>query len=310
MDHFAIATTDLTKYYGAHRGIEGVDLTVAQGEIFGFLGPNGAGKTTTIRLLLDLLRPTRGSARVLGLDCRAESRQVRRRIGYLPGEYRLYENLSGRRLLDFLGNLEGEIDWGRTADLADRLGIDLDRTIRTLSHGNKQKIAIIQAFQHRAPLLILDEPTTGLDPLVQQEFFGLLDEARDEGRTVFLSSHNLTEVERICDRVGSVIDGALVAVDDVAALRRDALRIVEVTCARPPAAADFAALDGLGDLEIEDNGLRCTMRGALGPLVACAAPFEIRDVLSRAPSLEEFFLARFGDPEVDSEATEGNSHAR
>lgn len=298
MDSPAIETSALTKVYGTQRGIEDVDLTVAVGEVFGFLGPNGSGKTTTIRLLLDLLRPTRGAARVLGLNCRLESRRVRRMIGYVPGEYRLYENLSGRQLLGYLGGLGNEINWAYTQQLAERLGSDLDRSIRSLSHGNKQKLAIILAFMHQAPLLILDEPTTGLDPLVQQAFFALIAEARAEGRTVFLSSHNLTEVEKVCDRVASIRAGRLIAVDEVATIRRDALRVVELTCRRPLGSAVFDTLEGVSDRKIEGTILRCTMRGSLGPLIACAAPFEIMDLLSREPSLEEYFLARYGDEEV------------
>ena len=288
-------TTGLTKSYGSHRGIDDVDLTVERGEVFGFLGPNGAGKTTTIRLLLDLIRPTRGKAEVLGLDCRRDSLRVRRSIGFLPGEFRLYENLSGRQLVNYLGGLGREIDWSYVGELRDRLGIELDRSIRTLSHGNKQKIAIAVAFMHRAPVLVLDEPTSGLDPLLQQEFFSLVAEERDAGRTVFLSSHNLTEVERVCDRVASVREGRLIAVEKVSALRAGAVRRVELTCACDVTATSFAAIDGMDDLEVEGRSLRCTMRGPLGPLVAAAAEFEIIDIHSREPSLEEFFLAMYGE---------------
>ena len=295
LDSPAIETVGLTKYYGRQRGIVDVDLTVARGEVLGFLGPNGAGKTTTIRLLLDLLRPSRGRARVLGLDCRREGMQVRRQIGYLPGEYRLYENLSGRQLIGYIGGLGGEVDWPYAHRLAERLGADLDRSIRSLSHGNKQKLVIILAFVHRAPVLILDEPTTGLDPLVQQEFFGLLAETRAAGRTVFLSSHNLTEVERVCDRVASVREGRLIAVDDIAALRRRAMRLVKLTCARPLDASTFAGLAGLHDLQVNGRILRCSVVGALGNLIAAAAPFEIVDILSHEPSLEEFFLTMYGN---------------
>jgi ABC-2 type transport system ATP-binding protein len=290
----AIQTTDLTRFYGRHRGIEGLDLTVARGEVFGFLGPNGAGKTTTIRLLLDLIRPTRGSASVLGLDCRRQSLAVRRQVGYLPGEYRLYENLDGARLLSYLGNLGGRVDPAVVTRLTARLGADLRRPIRKLSHGNKQKLVIVQAFMHEAPVLILDEPTTGLDPLIQQEFFGLVDEARAAGRTVLLSSHNLSEVERICDRIASVRDGRLVAVEDMASLRARAVRLVTVVCARPVDPGVLAGLAGVADLVVEGTRLRATVRGVLQPLLAALAPFEIVDILSREPSLEEFFLTLYG----------------
>ena len=188
------------------------------------------------------------------------------------------------------------------------LGADLDREIRTLSHGNKQKLGIIQACQLRAPLLILDEPTKGLDPLVQHEFYRILEEARAEGRTVFLSSHNLTEIERICDRVASIRQGALVAVDDVAALRAEAVRMVEFTCEREPEAAAFHSLVGVADLEVQDRTVRCTVRGPLGALIHRVEPYGIVDMLSRVPSLEEFFLARYGVTE-DRDAPEGEGHA-
>ncbi len=294
MDKPAIECAGLTKFYGDHPGIDDIDLTVLQGEVFGFLGPNGAGKTTTIRLLLDLLRPTRGSARVLGRDCRRESRAVRRMIGYLPGEYHLYENLTGREALQFLAEVGGSFRAARIQELAERLGADLNRPIRTLSHGNKQKLAIVLAFQEQAPLLILDEPTTGLDPLVQQEFFALIEEVRQDGRTVFLSSHNLTEVERVCDRVAMVEAGRLIAIEEVASIGREALRLVTITCTRPPEPDAFDDLEGVGELTIEGRALRCKVSGALGPLLQRASAFEIEDLLSREPSLEEFFLARYG----------------
>lgn len=291
----AIETAGLTKFYGRRRGVEDLDLAVRQGEIFGFLGPNGAGKTTTIRLLLDLIRPTRGRAAVLGRDCRRDGIRVRRQVGYLPGEYTLYPGLTGRQLLAYLDALRGGGGLPHADRLAARLGADLDHPVRALSHGSRQKVALVQAFMHDAPLLILDEPTTGLDPLVQQEFFALLHEARAAGRTVFLSSHNLSEVERVCDRVASVREGRLAAVEEMAALRRRAVRLVELTCARPLDAALFARLPGVRDVRVEGPILRCTAQGPLGALIAAAAPHGIVDILSREPSLEEFFLALYGE---------------
>jgi len=299
MNQSAIQTSGLTKFYGHHRGIADLDLTIHPGEVFGFLGPNGAGKTTTIRLLLDLIRPSRGRARILGLDCQRDGIWVRRQVGYLPGEFQLYENLTGRQLLDYLGSLHGDRHSPRVHALADRLGAELERPIQDLSHGNKQKLVIVQAFMHQAPVLILDEPTSGLDPLVQQEFFGLLSETRAAGRTVFLSSHNLNEVERTCDRVASVREGRLVAVDEIAALRGQALRIVTLTCERPLEAAPFDELPGLSDLRITGRELRCSVQGSLGGLIAAAAPYGITDILSREPNLEEFFLARYGERRHD-----------
>jgi ABC-2 type transport system ATP-binding protein len=306
LDTPAIDITGLTKLYGSHRGIDDINLEVHPGEVFGFLGPNGAGKTTTIRLLLDLLRPTRGSARVLGHDCRRDSRAVRRSIGYLPGEYRFYENLNGRQVLGFLAGVGGRSDHAHADGLVARLGAELDRPIRTLSHGNKQKLAIVLAFQEKAPLLILDEPTTGLDPLVQQEFFAMIEEVRAEGRTVFLSSHNLTEVERICDRVAMIQEGRLIAVEGVGAIGREALRLVKIVCARPPHGDAFTGLAGIDGLEASGTELRCRVQGPLGALLQRAAQFEIVDVQSREPNLEEFFLTRYGA----LEAERGRHHGR
>ncbi len=297
----AIETRDLTRFYGKHRGVEALDLTVHGGEVFGFLGPNGAGKSTTIRLLLDLIRPTRGTARVLGLDCQGQGLEVRRLVGYLPGEYRFYENLDGRRMLEYLGHVGGQVDPAVVASLAERLGADLQRPIRTLSHGNKQKLAIVQAFMHETPLLILDEPTTGLDPLVQQAFFALVEEARAAGRTVLLSSHNLGEVERVCDRFASVRQGRLVGVETMADLRDRAVRLVSLTAGRPLDAGVFAALPGIDDLVVDGLTLHCTVQGPLQPLLAAAAPYEVVDILSREPNLEEFFLALYGQREVRHE---------
>ena len=302
MSTVAVDTVDLTRFYGSARGIEGLTLRVETGEVFGFLGPNGAGKTTTIRLLLDLIRPTRGQATILGRDCRRDSVAVRRRIGYLPGEYSLYENLTGRQLLAFLGGLRGGFAAGAVDTITDRLAVELDRPIRTLSHGNKQKLALLVAFAPQPDLLILDEPTTGLDPLVRQEFYGMVEDTRRAGRTVFLSSHDLTEVERMCDRVASVRDGRLIDVSEVGSLRERTMRIVEMTCIGPPEPGAFADLTGVTEIRVEGRRLRCRVRGAMGELIAAAQPFGIADLLSREPSLEELFLALYG-------RDEGGDHA-
>lgn len=204
MSEAAILTEDLTKRYGKHQALDGLDLVVRRGEVFGFLGPNGAGKTTTIRLLLDLIRPTAGRVEVLGMDPRRQGREVRRRVGYLPGKLALYDRLTGREVLTYLGHLRDGVDWAHADSLARRLDLDLNRPIGALSRGNKQKVGLVQALMHRPELLILDEPTGGLDPLVQREFHRLVREASGEGRTVFLSSHVLGEVERVADRVGII----------------------------------------------------------------------------------------------------------
>ncbi|MBU0740833.1 ABC transporter ATP-binding protein [bacterium] len=294
MNEPAIICRDLTRYYGPVRGIEGLDLRIERGEIFGFLGPNGAGKTTTIRLLLDLIRPTRGTASILGRDCRDESIATRRAVGYLPGEFNLYENLTGAQLMTYLASLRGGVDEALLRSLAERLGSDLTRPIGDLSHGNKQKLALLQAFAPRPELLILDEPTSGLDPLVRQVFHDLVREVRAEGRTVFLSSHDLSEVEKTCDRIASVGDGRLIAVEEVSALQERALRLVRLECAREPDAAVFAVLPDVDEVEAAGRWLQCRVRGPLGPLLAAASPFEVIDVISRKPSLEEFFLTLYG----------------
>lgn len=289
----AITCTNLTKFYGSVRGIEGLNLEVKRGEVFGFLGPNGAGKTTTIRLLLDLIRPTRGSASILGHHCQQESLVTRRSVGYLPGEFNLYEDLTGRQLLQYLFALRGGVDPILVGNLATRLNAHLDRRLSTLSQGNKQKIALILAFAPDPEVLILDEPTNGLDPLVRHVFQEMLSEAKARGGTVFLSSHNMAEVEKTCDRIASVRAGRLIAVESVAELQNRAHRLVELVLGREPQVATFAKLDGVDELHVEGHCLRCRVHGPLGPLLEAAAPYEVIDVVSRKPGLEEFFLAQY-----------------
>ena len=294
MPEAIIRTTRLSKAYGRQRGVVDLDLEVNAGEVFGYLGPNGAGKTTTIRLLLDFIRPTRGSVTVCGLDAHAESIAIRRRVGYLPGDLRLYESLSGRELIGYFGRLREGVQPARVDMLAERLDCDLRREIRTLSSGNRQKIGLIQAFMNDPELLILDEPTNGLDPLVQQTFNALVLEARAAGHTVFLSSHVLPEVERVCDRVAIIRDGRLVAVERIADLRARAMRHLELEfCAELPSDA-FSAVPGVRDLEIRGTVARCTVVGEMDPILKAANRFEIRQLTSSEPSLEEVFLAYYG----------------
>ncbi len=288
-----ISTTGLTKYYGKSRGIIGLDIEVEAGEVFGFLGPNGAGKTTTIRLLLDLIRPTSGSASLFGLDSRRESVEVRRRCGYLPGELALYEKMNGADILRFFANLRGGVRWSYVEELAERLDSDLSVPVRSLSRGNKQKIGLIQALMHRPELLILDEPTAGLDPLVQQEFYRIIEGCREEGRTAFVSSHNLPEVERLCDRVAIIREGRLVDLVEVASLKEKALRRLEVRFAAPPPPEAFGGIPGLVDLRVDDSVIHCTVRGSMDPLVKAMARFEVVNIISHEPSLEEVFLAYY-----------------
>jgi ABC-2 type transport system ATP-binding protein len=300
MDDFVIQTEELAKYYGKQRGIIDLNLEVRKGEIFGYLGPNGAGKTTTIRVLLDLIRPTRGRAGVLGLDAQKEGVAIRKRIGYLPGELALYDSMTGAELLRYLGNLRGGVDWGYVESLAQRLDCGLDQRIKSLSKGNKQKIGLIQAFIHRPELLILDEPTGGLDPLVQHEFHHVVREFNGEGITFFISSHNLPEVERICDRVAIIREGALVTVDDIESLKEKALRKLEIHFAAPVPGEAFEGLPGIRDLQVENNLLRCSVVGSEDALFKAAARFEILNVVSPEVSLEEIFIDFYqGDAHVE-----------
>ncbi len=300
-----IETEKLTKSYGPHRGIVEVDLSVAQGEVFGFLGPNGAGKTTTIRILLDLIRPTAGVARVFGIESSADPVAIHRRIGYLPGEFTLYDRLTGAQTMRYFANLRGGVDPVYQASLVERFDLDPSRRFREYSKGNKQKVGLIIALQHRPDLLILDEPTAGLDPLVQQSFFGALRELIAEGRTAFVSSHVLSEVEKSCDRVAIIREGRLVKVDTVEGLRDLAHHQVELRFAGPVPAAAFAALAGVSDVQVDDHVLRLRVSGAITPVVQAAAGYELLDFVSREPSLEETFLAQYG-----RDAVEENAHGR
>jgi ABC-2 type transport system ATP-binding protein len=289
-----IRTEKLTKAYGSHRGIVDVTLEVQKGEVFGFLGPNGAGKTTTIRVLLDLIRPTDGKAFVFDIESSADPTAIHRRIGYLPGEFALYDRLTGGQTLEYFGNLRGGVDRAYQAQLIERFDLDPSRRFREYSKGNKQKVGLVTALQHKPELLLLDEPTAGLDPLVQQTFFTVLREAVSEGRTVFLSSHILNEVERSCDRVAIIREGRLVRVDRVDALRDLAHHQVELRFAGDPPAEQFRALPGVSDLVAEDHILRLRVQGSITPVVEAAAKAGVVDFLSREPSLEEIFLAQYG----------------
>ena len=300
-----IETEKLTKSYGSHRGIVDVDLVVEQGEVFGFLGPNGAGKTTTIRVLLDLIRPTSGKASVFGIETTVDPVSIHRRIGYLPGEFTLYDRLTGGETLEYFGNLRGGVDTAYQASLIERFDLDPSRKFKEYSKGNKQKVGLVAALQHKPDLLVLDEPTAGLDPLVQQTFFAVLREAVGEGRTVFLSSHVLSEAEKACDRVGIIRDGRLVKVDRVDALRDLAAHQVELRFTGPVPAAEFEALPGVSNVTAEDHVLRMHVTGPISPVVKAAARFELADFVSREPSLEETFLAEYGHDAVEV-ANHGN----
>jgi beta-exotoxin I transport system ATP-binding protein len=294
-----IETEKLTKYYGSSRGIIDVDLAVEQGEVFGFLGPNGAGKTTTIRTLLDLIRPTSGTAKVFGIESSADPVAIHRRIGYVPGEFALYDRLTGRQTLEYFANLRGGVDRAYQASLVERFDLDPSRRFSQYSKGNKQKVGVIIALQHRPDLLILDEPTAGLDPLVQQTFFVTLREAVGDGATVFLSSHILSEVEKSADRVAIIREGRIVKTDTVDALRDLAHHQVELRFAGEVPAAEFSGLPGVSEVEVDDHVLRMRVAGAITPVVQAAARYELLDFVSREPSLEETFLAQYGREAVE-----------
>jgi ABC-type multidrug transport system ATPase subunit len=289
-----IKTDKLTKSYGSHRGIIDLDLEVNEGEVFGFLGPNGAGKTTTIRTILDLIRPTSGKATVFGIESSADPVAIHRRIGYLPGEFTLYDRLTGGQTIRYFANLRGNVDPAYQQALIKRFDVDPSRRFKEYSKGNKQKIGLVIALQHQPELLILDEPTSGLDPLVQQSFYALVREARADGRTVFLSSHILGEVERTCDRVAIIRDGRLVKVDSVEALRDLAHHQVELRFAGSVPTAEFQGLPGVTEVVAADHVLRMRVSGPIAPVVKAAARHELVDFVSREPSLEETFLAEYG----------------
>jgi ABC-2 type transport system ATP-binding protein len=285
----------LTKSYGKVRALRGVDLEVKRGEIFGFLGPNGAGKTTTIRCLLDLIRPDGGKARVLGIDPQANPIAVQQRCGYLPGEMELFENLTVERQLKFLNDMRGrKADWGYVRQLCKRLGLDLKIPIKNLSKGNKQKIGVVQALMHRPELLLLDEPTGGLDPLVQQEVLDLIREARAGGVTIFFSSHILSEVEAVTDRVAIIREGKIVEVGETSLLTQRALHRVTV---RFLAAVDCQNLENLPGVQVlsrsEDSSVILQVTGIMDGLIKALGAYPVSEIETSRPSLEEVFLAYY-----------------
>jgi len=285
-----IVTAGLSKDYGSGRGLFGLDLEIAQGEVFGFLGPNGSGKSTTMRLLLDLIRPSSGSARVLGLDTRRDSLEIRRRVGFLPGDLALYPKLTGRVVLDYFAKLRGGIHANEREALVDRFEAELDRPVHQLSTGNRQKLGLIQAFMHRPELLILDEPIAGLDPLVQQSFHALLGEVSSEGRTVFLSSHTLSEVERVTHRVAILRRGRPVVVDSLENLRKVAVQRLEIEFGEPVDGDEFRTLPGVKDVQVVGNTVTVGFEGSADAVVRAAAAHEVRAVRPREDDLEDIFL--------------------
>jgi ABC-2 type transport system ATP-binding protein len=284
----------LVKHYGKVEAVRGIDLQVKRGEVFGFLGPNGAGKSTTIRCLLGLLRPTGGTVGAFGLDSTRDGVALRRRLTYVPGELRLPDRLTGTDLVASIGRLRGGFDPARRDQLAERLSLDLHRRLRDLSSGNRRKIALLLAFLFDAELLVLDEPTNGLDPLMQHEFLALVREARAAGATVFLSSHVLSEVQRAADRVAVLRAGEIVAQGTVAELRGRARQRVEVWFEGEPPAAELQALPGLADPIVDDHRFTATLSGSIQPLLGLLARQRVTSMLVEEPDLEEAFLDLYG----------------
>lgn len=280
----------LRKFYrGRYRGVDGIDLEVDQGEVFGFLGPNGAGKTTCIRILLDLIRADGGTARVFGLDVRKKSEEIRRRTGYLPGELGLYENVVAREMVDYFGALCGSVDAGVVKELTDRLGIDLSRRIREYSKGNKQKLGVLLAFLFDPELVILDEPTSGLDPHHQKELYEFMAERSHRGRTIFMSSHVLSEVERVCDRVGIIREGKIVAVQRIETLKAKMGQIVTVDFEEEPQADEFR-LPGVSAVELTGRTLSLRVTGNHDHLLKALSRYKVTKLVAEEYSLDDMFL--------------------
>ena len=287
-----IEVEKLTKSYGGKRGIIDISFQVGEGEVFGFLGPNGAGKTTTIRALMALIRADKGTARIAGLDCWEQSVEIKKLVGYVPGEPALDPNLTGGQILEYFANLRGGVDHAYLKQLIKGLDLDTGRKFRQYSTGNKRKVVLIQAFMHRPRVLILDEPTSGLDPLNQQVFDAMVKEARDEGRTVFLSSHVLSEVEKTCTRVGIIREGRLVRVGGVHELGDIKRHELTISFAHPVPPEAFARLEGVAEVEQLDNGstLRLAMQGAPDAVIKAAAQYPVVSLTTYEPSLEDVFL--------------------
>ena len=288
-----IQTDELSVYYGTHRGIKGLNLSVQKGEVFGFLGPNGAGKTTTQRVLLDIIHPTKGNATLFGLDCQKDGVAIRERVSYLPGELNLYPSMKAGYFFDLLGSLQkNKPDKRYLKRLLELLNLDPSRKMKEYSHGNKQKIGVISAFMGKKELIILDEPTIGLDPLVQQTVLELVREVKRDGRTVFFSSHNLTEVQEVCDRVGIIQNGELIKTEKVETLMAQQFKRLEINFRKEPP-HDAFAIEGVKEIGREGNLVMFEIRRGLDILMEKAAPYGVIDIETKTLSLEEIFLAYY-----------------
>jgi ABC-2 type transport system ATP-binding protein len=294
-----IQTDNLSKVYKSRRreiqALYNLNLTVQQGEIFGYLGPNGAGKTTTIRLLLDLIRPTKGSARLLGMDAQRDSVAIHHRVGFLPGELSLWDNLTGLQVVNYISQIRGKPHIVYARQLADRLLLDLSLKVRSYSSGNRRKLGLVVALMHKPELLILDEPTNGLDPLIQQTFYELMREVRAEGRTVFLSSHILSEVQELCDRVGILRNGELRAVERVTDLTHADFQWVTLRFREPVTPALVTGVPGVSDVTTTGHSLRLRLSGDFDPLLRAVSSQYIVNLQVQEPTLEEIFLTYYGN---------------
>jgi len=295
-DQMAIHTEGLTKHYGDFPALVGLDLDVPVGEIFGFLGPNGAGKTTMIRTILDEIRPTSGRASIMGLDTHESSVEIRKHIGYVPGDLAMYPNLTGKDTLTYFANLRGGVDWDYVDALAGRLDADLSKKVGDLSSGNRQKVGLIQAFMNKPDVLIMDEPSSGLDPLVQREFQTMMREFASDGQTVFLSSHTLSEVQRIADRVGIIRHGHLIAVEGVADLRSKAIRTVNLFFDEPVDGAVLEGLAGVREVNVEDHHVTLSFDGQMETLLKVVTErYNLLDITTHEANLEEIFLTYYDE---------------
>ncbi len=289
----ALRTDGLTKRFGDVVALDHLDLEVAEGEVVGYLGPNGAGKTTTIRLLLGLSRPTEGRAEIFGVDCQRQPVETHRRLAFVAGEANLWPTLTGAETLDLLGRVHGQVDTTYRDELIERFDLDPTKKVRAYSKGNHQKVILIAALMARPDLLILDEPTSGLDPLMEQAFRHCVREARDRGQTVFLSSHMMSEVEALCDRVGILRDGKLVKMGTLAEMRH--LSALTVEARFDGQVPDLSVVPGVSAVQADGSMVRCQVRGSVEPLVKVLAAAGVTELLSREPSLEELFLAQYGE---------------
>jgi ABC-2 type transport system ATP-binding protein len=298
-DQIAIRTVGLTKYYGDVHALVDLDLEIRPGEIFGFLGPNGAGKTTMIRTILDEIRPTAGNASILGMDSHEQSVEIRRFIGYVPGDLAMYPNLTGRDTITYFANLRGGVEWPYVEELADRLDADMTKKVGDLSSGNRQKIGLIQAFMNKPEVLIMDEPSSGLDPLVQREFQSMLREVTANGSTVFLSSHTLSEVQRVADRVGIIRHGKLIALESVAKLRSKGMRTVELFFDESVDAKTFEVVPGVSDVAVQNHHVTLSFSGTMETLLnVVTANYTLVDISTQEADLEEIFLTYYRDEDV------------